>query len=385
MNVNVRKLELWRSEFIVDIETARLAQHARDQGQDREMSEASTETLRSMPPSRESTATIKAISEVSHLPADSADAMDIDEPENVQSLNATSEPALVVATDFGTTFSAVAFAFRDGAHLPTVRMITDYPGDPRTYGGKAGLEVPTESWYPDASQLAQLSLDEDLTLSDDAKTYDASDEDIYGLSDVENESQIHIEESAPEVAGDERGPTPPAERVSRDFIWGYGVQRHISSGMDPKQFDRISRSKLLLDDSDLSKQVRDDLAPVIKRLTRRRIIRKDLDVIDVITDYLTRLFEHAKQELVNSYGGSSLPSIEHVLCVPVAWKPRALRKMQIAMEAAIRQSQFGTIENLFLVSEPEAAAAYVLDNVKNINNTRIVDVGMRHGGVSIAY
>jgi len=34
--------------------------------------------------------------------------------------------------------------------------------------------------------------------------------------------------------------------------------------------------------------------------------------------------------------------------------------MQKAMTTAIQQAQFGTIENLFLVSEPEAAATYVL-------------------------
>ena len=188
MNDNDRTLELWRNEFIVDIETARLARHARGQAQDREMSEASTETLRSIPPSRESTVTVRAISETPHLLADLADTMDLDEPENGQSTNTRPEAALVVATDFGTTFSAVAFACRDGTQLPNIRMITGYPADPRA-GGRAGLEVPTESWYSDASQLAELPFEVDPTPSDDDNTADTDEENIDSVARFDHEHQ----------------------------------------------------------------------------------------------------------------------------------------------------------------------------------------------------
>jgi hypothetical protein len=41
--------------------------------------------------------------------------------------------------------------------------------------------------------------------------------------------------------------------------------------------------------------------------------------------------------------------------------------MQKAMEKAIRDSGLGSMENLFIVAEPEAAAAYVLDGHNDVN------------------
>lgn len=360
MDIDDQKLARWRHEFIVDIETAKLAKIESGQTQDRGVSEATTATLQNIPQSRESTATIRAVSEFPHAPQDPTDAMDIDEPE--ATLNTEPDPpSLVVATDFGTTFSSIAFAFRDGEHLPTVKMIMNYPNDPGAFQGRPGLQVPTESWYPNASQLAEMSPDRNSSHSDNADPDDTGEEDLYGTSDMENEPRSHDHTEEP-VGND--GASSPSGHHTRDFVWGYGIQNEIAPDKDPKQFDRVARSKLVLDGSKHTKQVRDDLEPVIKRLKRRRIIRTNLDLI---TDYLTRLFEHAKQELLRSYGYSQLPPIEHVLCVPVLWKSQALRKMQIAFEAAIEQSQFGTMENLFLVSEPEAAAAYVLDKTKSVN------------------
>ncbi len=55
------------------------------------------------------------------------------------------------------------------------------------------------------------------------------------------------------------------------------------------------------------------------------------------------------------------------MCVPAIWEQAACRGMQTAMATALKQAQFtrvrvenNSIENLFIVSEPEAAAAYVL-------------------------
>ena len=117
----------------------------------------------------------------------------------------------------------------------------------------------------------------------------------------------------------------------------------------------------MLDDSELTQKVRDNLRPILNQLKRRGIIRKDEDVI---ADYLSRLFTHAKGELLK-YGFSESDSIEHVLCVPNIWSSKACRTMQRAMETAIRRSGLGSLENLFIVAEPEAAATFVLHN--NIN------------------
>ncbi len=52
------------------------------------------------------------------------------------------------------------------------------------------------------------------------------------------------------------------------------------------------------------------------------------------------------------------------MTIPAIWTGDACRKMQRAMGVAIEQAKFGTVGNLFLVTEPEAAATYVLNQCK---------------------
>lgn len=145
----------------------------------------------------------------------------------------------------------------------------------------------------------------------------------------------------------------------------------------------MSRFKLLLDESNLTQNVRVELEPNCKELKRKKIIK---DKEDVIADYLKYLFSHAKDELVNGHDFSGARPVEFVLCVPPMWTPKASKIMQKNMERAIRETGFGrvknnSVDNLFIVSEPEAAAAYVLASttavlvclkslrVSNFNNT----------------
>jgi hypothetical protein len=67
-------------------------------------------------------------------------------------------------------------------------------------------------------------------------------------------------------------------------------------------------------------------------------------------------------------------SKEIVLCVPAIWTQKACRDMQTAMARAMGQARFegvdvrnNSIENLFIVSEPEAAAAYVLATERGVS------------------
>lgn len=372
MDVDEPELEVWRHEWIDEIESARFARLTSNRGHDetgsrrqegqqyqaREMSEASTATLRQMTHSRESTATMRGLSEVLSPRPSSADVMDIDEAERGPPLTPkVKEPTVIVATDFGTTFSSVAFAINEGGRRPRVKMVANYPDDPRISQGRPSLEVPTESWYPDAGQLAELN-----SPDTDAHVDDEESMDLYGTSDQEEEDDHRLNDSEEESGALDTG---PPERVSRNFLWGYGIQQKLTfPDMDRKQFDRIARSKLLLDTGDHTQQVRTELRPVIKRLRRRRIINEE---VDVIADYLTQLFNHAKEQIHNTLEIPDSTPIEHVLCVPIVWSSKALRKMQLAMKCAIQDSGLGMIENLFLVSEPEAAAAYVLGQSDEVN------------------
>lgn len=121
-----------------------------------------------------------------------------------------------------------------------------------------------------------------------------------------------------------------------------------------------------LDKSEETVTVRRHLRPIIQQLKARNIIKEDEDII---ADYLTQLFRHTKHQLINSHNMAGDCTIEHVLCVPNAWKSDACRKMQTAMSNAVERSEFGSMKNFFLVSEPEAAASYALsvDNQLNVS------------------
>ncbi|KAM3084866.1 hypothetical protein ACMFMG_003312 [Clarireedia jacksonii] len=152
------------------------------------------------------------------------------------------------------------------------------------------------------------------------------------------------------------------------MYWGYEVQdKLMDPDPDKSQYNCIIRSKILLNVSDQTKQIREELRPILKILKSRKCIRSDEDVI---SQYLERLFKHSKNELLKLGWNPEMQPIEHVLCVPVIWSASACRKMQRAMKIAIQNSPFGSVQDLFLVSEPEAAAAYVLDK-----NNKSIDFG----------
>ncbi len=308
-----------------------------------------------------------------YLPAD--DRMDTEPFETEQNPNLEStESTFIIATDFGTTFSSMAFTKRDTSQGEP-RVIFNYPDDPRT-NGKSSFEVPTESWYPDIANYREF-MDETMMLPQD-------DEDGRNLLDEDDDDR---DELLPYVHNEEHSDGQDDEYVGVDpkisvretvectedasemptFLWGYETQDIKTQammrfpGVDRSQFKRISRSKLMLDHSNHTQKVRDHLRPILNQLKHRGIIKRDEDVI---ADYLSRLFMHAKAQLLQK-GFTESDSVEHVLCVPNIWSSKACRTMQRAMETAIWRSGLGSLDNLFIVAEPEAAATYVLHN--NIN------------------
>lgn len=77
-------------------------------------------------------------------------------------------------------------------------------------------------------------------------------------------------------------------------------------------------------------------------------------------DLAIRRLRHGKE-------GANKDSIEMVCIVPAIWNQSAIRKMMV--EEAQRRVDFGSgrnVEDVFVVSEPEAAAAHVLANYPNV-------------------
>ncbi|TGO89200.1 hypothetical protein BPOR_0120g00080 [Botrytis porri] len=257
-------------------------------------------------------------------------------PMEIDSRNENEVDRLIISTDFGTTFSCVAFA----SSKDEIGIVRGYATDPMSIQKKPRFDVPTESWYPTKAKLEELAIENNADNDEPMLKFDDDDDsDDDGFNDA--------------------GSTP------KIMYWGYEVQGKLSEpDLDKKQYTCVMRSKLLLDTSYETEKIREELKPVLKSLKARKYIKANEDVI---VQYLEQLFLHAKKYLHENRRLKDTTIVEHVLCVPVIWSPSACRKMQSAMEVAIQRSDLGSINNLFLVSEPEAAAAYVLEYSNSIS------------------
>jgi hypothetical protein len=271
---------------------------------------------------------------------------------------------LIIAIDYGTTFSSVAFASlqRKGQELSLsqIKTIRKYPGD-RT--PTPINEVPTEIWYPDPEA------------PDDDPWHDI-DLLNHGFSD--NSDEEYDRSRADTTHAYATVPQPFRENTR----WGYGVRERLRFPDSPAYRGQrnvpITLAKLLLDRSANTRAVRKHLRQTLSGLKKCNIIQNDEDVI---ADFLTCLFRFTKEKLEEQFYLIDNPTIELVLCVPAIWTPRARRKMHQAMAIAVKRTGLGQtrnncIENLFIVSEPEAAAAFVLHGNYEIQVWNIILSGL---------
>jgi hypothetical protein len=273
---------------------------------------------------------------------------------------------LIIALDFGTTFSSVAYARvekgmrREDLQIDSIMCIENYsdylppPGmwEPRQ-------DVPTELWYDINTQRTQDS----QSLSSSQVELNRSPPVEYDVNNDESSSSAYDSMDEAGIDEIELEGQRKTERESKAQYWGFGVQRQLKR-MDIQRGNarRISRFKLLLDQNVATKDVREGLAPILKSLRNKGIIRTDTDIF---TDYLTHLLRHTKEELRKSAHLKDDIPIEFVLCVPAKWSSKGCRVMQASMRRAVEKSGLGNeaengVCNLFILSEPEAAAACVL-------------------------
>jgi hypothetical protein len=306
------------------------------------------------------------------------------EPEEVPDglLDESEEPAsskrLIMAVDFGTTYSAIAYvALEEGESSDyldpaRIRTIQNYPDD-ATFGSmddEMRSEVPTEVMYP---------LDRDFREKEglDAREAEDPQDDVPTPSLGLLEAQINSSNRLAIFGGQY---DDDSDRMSIDeatsFRWGY--ETHEAWGRSATHIDPnnrpLARFKLLLDSSPRTQTIRDDLNLTLQELKRRRIIK---DPLDVIADFLTCLLRHAKSELASA-GFDDSYKIEPILCVPAIWSQKACRDMHTAMAKAMGLAGFqgvdvqnNSIDNLFIVSEPEAAAAFALVNSRDVMVRRL--------------
>ena len=214
----------------------------------------------------------------------------------------------VVSIDLGTTYSAVAF------YQYTGEPISDEEFENGTRDGRFGIhtsDLERIGKYPSASRNFKESLGEVPT------------ELWFDCDSVEG------------VKG-----------------WGYTVHSYIKTPARPSSV-RVKSIKLLLDRNE---RMLDECSDA-----RETLNEQGLSVEDSITLFLTCLFGHTKIQL-ETYGYRDGDPIHLVGTVPATWDAQALTITTHAMERAAIQANFGAHRDIFLVSEPEAAATFFTEN-----------------------
>jgi molecular chaperone DnaK (HSP70) len=142
----------------------------------------------------------------------------------------------------------------------------------------------------------------------------------------------------------------------KEFHWGYNARQPIKGLEDGGLDDRnriIQFAKLLLCERQTDDGPRDDLRETMKRLEKTG---KDL-----IKDYIREILKHSKTHLEEKENFREDCEVELVLCVPAGWPAKALRTMQEILLEVTQEIKFGVLAPLFILNEPEAAAAYMLE------------------------
>ncbi|KFY61304.1 hypothetical protein V496_05074 [Pseudogymnoascus sp. VKM F-4515 (FW-2607)] len=271
----------------------------------------------------------------------------------------------IIAVDFGTTFSSVAFVRLDlhrdiktiGAE--SVRCIDNFPDMP------SGISADVLTSHQSVPTELMCYAQKDQVWPEDPSNLDSSD----------NESQCSYDDDwASSVDGDsnqdgERDVVSAraAKYEAKNSIWGWGVHsRLVKPENIPLELRHLTNFKLQLDDATSTKDLRKKSAQELRRL-------KNAKAEDIIAEYLGQLFKHTKKRLATFHGLQQDSQVEFVLCVPTSWTDKACRIMQSALTTAIKTSQLakleqGMIRDLFIVAESEAAATFALEDCESLSN-----------------
>jgi hypothetical protein len=288
-------------------------------------------------------------------------------PVDPDAVNNIHRDRIVIAVDFGTTFSSVAYAVipkgvsPDRIDLHQVRCIGNYPGyEPPPGVRDFRQDVPTELWYDYSLQESRAHHSPNGSIGSPPESENgdssSSDEDTSpnDLSEFEDDGGWRSVQDA-----QSGGPcTSPVTQY-----WGYKVQQRLNStNVTTDDARPLARFKLNLDRKKETDNVCLDVQMIVKALKKRNIIKNDMDIY---TDYLTHLLRHSKEQLLLSKDLQSDMLVQFVLCVPAKWPMNACRVMQLALEKAVKAVELGehaesNIHNLFMISEPEAAAECIL-------------------------
>ncbi|KAE9373611.1 hypothetical protein N431DRAFT_231547 [Stipitochalara longipes BDJ] len=308
-------------------------------------------------------------------------------PVDPQPLDVRPSPIkkFVVGIDYGTTFTSVSYyavqtkAQGRPARASDIRTVKDWPDAPY----ELDEQVPTEIWYSPIA-IAREPLNEndqfDAPKSNPSSTQIVEEE--YDTEIVHEIAGHGVGEkaSAPTDVGEERERPSFLEPQSTELFWGYTVSLKRYQALITRDTSLlVQRPKLMLLGTAYTEGDRKALRNQITRLVNHGIIRKygkkrepDIrDIRDVITDFLIKVFQHTKNYLGRREGYFKGCPVEFVITVPTVWTQEASRILQFSVEAAIKATEFGclkngSVDNLFLIPEPEAGLTWLLQFTRAI-------------------
>ncbi|PVI00853.1 hypothetical protein DM02DRAFT_671732 [Periconia macrospinosa] len=302
------------------------------------------------------------------------------------SINKLDSNRLIIAVDFGTTYSSVGYValprdvYPQDVGVHQVKCIGNYPNyQPPPGELNFRKDVPTELWYEYEKATTQTPIANGMQYEPNLE----SDEDEYVSSedDVSVEEPPEFDESS--ILNTHEGGKPKKNRKTPSIQhWGFGVQDKLNTNNIPSDEARpLTRFKLLLDDKKSTEKIRGELQSILNALKKNKIIREEKEIF---THYLTHLLRHTKDELWKSDELHDNTTVQFVLCVPAKWPLNGCRVMQTAFEEAVEEAGFGeqarnSAFDLFMISEPEAAAECILAEARaqlyTKENIVVVDAG----------
>lgn len=299
-----------------------------------------------------------------------ADESDVMEYDLVSKMD---EDRLIIAIDFGTTFSSVAYTVLpkgvppERMNVGRVRCIGNYPGyEPPLGVQHIRQDVPTELWYDDS----RIKPQRDRYFrrpNEDRRSVSEDEESSSSNDDISEGEQSQFEEDNG-LEAIESNRVTNAQKAPATQYWGFGVQQKLSMTDIPRDEARpLTRFKLNLDQTQETEDLRAETRTILKTLMKKRIINS---TADIYSDYLSHLLKHTKEQLLASKELHQNMLIQFVLCVPAKWPMNACRIMQTALEQAVKEVGFNeqansSVHDMFMISEPEAAAECILAEAKS--------------------
>ena len=195
-----------------------------------------------------------------------------------------------------------------------------------------------------------VGVDFGTTYSGVAAAYSATPDDIDIIKTWPGGNGITSDKVPTEIAYEMVEPKPDqngSSKAQRQVRWGFQFKPEES---------RLRCVKLFLDRNQ-------KLPHFVSPLETAAQLRKcDRTVMDAVSDYLTKIYEHTMETLNRRYGESfmSTTDVDFVLTVPAVWSDAA---KNATLQSAERAGM-GNRHELRLISEPEAAAVYTLRTIQ---------------------